>query len=138
MTGDLEVSREDYDPTHRPEHRDAPVTVPELVAPTLPGRDGAQAVEASVAPVPSRPSVEPVVEGRLADRPHFLRNVDGEEFCGQDGEPWPCREYQRTVGQVAQVTASPELVDVETAANAAGVPLPEFRARLEALGRRYR
>lgn len=28
------------------------------------------------------------------DRPHFLRNVNGQEVCGQDGEPWPCPTWQ--------------------------------------------
>lgn len=27
------------------------------------------------------------------NRPHFLRNVDGDERCGQCGEPWECPSY---------------------------------------------
>ena len=28
-----------------------------------------------------------------AGRPHFLRNIDGVEVCGQDGKPWPCPSW---------------------------------------------
>ena len=27
---------------------------------------------------------------RLEDRPHFIREVDGAELCGQCATPWPC------------------------------------------------
>ncbi len=43
------------------------------------------------------------------DRPHFLRNVDGEEVCGQDGKPWPCDRYTAMLEQdQAERTGTPD------------------------------
>lgn len=143
MSDDLEVSREDYDPNGNPGHRVPPVTVPELVAPSLPsGREISVDPVASVAPVPPevQPPAEPVMDVRVQDRPHFLRNVAGVETCGQDGEPWPCTEYRRTVEMVEQIgePTGRELVDLEDAAAAVGLSSEELRARIRAGDRRYR
>jgi len=154
MSDDLEVSREDYDPVNVEEHRVPPFTVPELEPVTLPPDREAIADPAPVianVPPEARPPAEPVVSGRMEDRPHFLRNVDGVELCGQDGEPWPCTEYLRTMAQVEatlpgysgssmQVGAPTgvELVPLVEAAAAAGLFPEELRARMEAPDRRYR
>ena len=43
------------------------------------------------------------------DRPHFLRNVDGAEVCGQDGQSWPCDTYRRMLERdAAERTGTPD------------------------------
>lgn len=71
--------------------------------------------------------------------PHFLRNVDGHEVCGTDGQPWPCEGYTGAQQQFArQAGALPDdnLIPPPTmaeAARAAGVDPDEFQARLARL-----
>ena len=66
--------------------------------------------------------------------PHFLRNVAGEEVCGQDGQPWPCVSWRGIADrQTLTEGLSPEALLVPTmaeAAAAAGMDLAEFEAAL--------
>lgn len=66
--------------------------------------------------------------------PHFLRNVNGEEVCGQDGQPWPCDEWQGIAHRGAVLETGGErssmLPTMVEAAQAAGMDLAEFEARL--------
>jgi hypothetical protein len=54
------------------------------------------------------------------DRPHFLRNIGGEEVCGQDGEPWPCDTYRAWMEdgtrEVATAVPTPDTTDHVTGA----------------------
>ncbi|ROP40707.1 hypothetical protein [Saccharothrix texasensis] len=66
--------------------------VPELPLTELRQLGGYQEpVAADVAPHHRTPRGSDL--GRAASatgRPHFARNVNGTEVCGQDGDPWPC------------------------------------------------
>lgn len=72
--------------------------------------------------------------------PHFLRNVDGVETCGQDGKPWPCGsalamadEQHILQGIAPAVQLLPTMAE---AAEAAGLDLAEFEERLRQTRRR--
>lgn len=67
--------------------------------------------------------------------PHFLRNVNGQEVCGTDSDPWPCPTYRRWVDEAARETAAanpPERIPdgatmtPEQAAHALGVDPQEL------------
>ena len=79
----------------------------------------------------------------INDAPHFLRNVDGDERCGQCGEPWECPSYRQIrlrdisplgVGAVPELMAIPPTM--AEAAAAAGMDPAAFQARLEEMRRR--
>lgn len=79
-----------------------PATLDKLTLPHLPdGDDDAEMIPTALAQIDRRE--KHVREEMLAtkaanldgnDRPHFLRNIDGREVCGQDGDPWPCDTYR--------------------------------------------
>lgn len=71
--------------------------------------------------------------------PHFLRNVNGEEVCGQCGDAFPCESYRAITDQQALDQATPVggtgLLTPPTmaeAAAAAGVDPTTFAERLRA------
>lgn len=68
------------------------------------------------------------------DRPHFLRNVGGEEVCGQDGKPWPCAEWSRMTADDTPVGSAVDetLLTREQAAAALGLTVQEVDAALAA------
>lgn len=63
-------------------------------------------------------ATEPPEPDNLDDegRPHFLRNVNGDEVCGQDGQPWPCKTWSEHIDS----NGTHDLTD-EQAAVAAGL-----------------
>lgn len=68
-----------------------------------------------------------------ASRPHFLRNVNGVEVCGQDGDPWPCATWSKWAeeGETPTAPAAPSRPSVPTmttsaAAEALGVDPQEL------------
>lgn len=81
---------------------------------------------------------EKAANADTSDRPHFLRNVDGREVCGQDGQTWPCDEYQAQLRrQAEELTGTPEqqppgrdTVSVDAVAEALGMERSELEARL--------
>lgn len=79
--------------------------------------------------------------------PHFLRNVGGEEVCGQCGDAFPCPAYKHMLARDAEraLTHSghKELPQVEMspptmaeAAAAAGIDVAELQARLQQVRQR--
>lgn len=68
------------------------------------------------------------------DRPHFLRNVGGEEVCGQDGEPWPCSAWSHMTADDTPVGSAvvENLLTREQAAAALGLSVEEVDAALAA------
>lgn len=79
--------------------------------------------------------------------PHFLRNVDGEEICGQCGEAFPCAAYKSMLARDAASALTPaggrSMPQVEIApptmqeaAAAAGIDVAELQARLQQVRQR--
>ena len=71
-----------------------------------------------------------------SDRPHFLRNIDGRELCGQDGQAWPCDQYQRMLtedqrtNELATLVPSDGLVRIGDVAAALGLTPQELANRM--------
>lgn len=67
-------------------------------------------------------------------RPHYLRNVNGVEVCGEDGEPWACATYRQWVDDAGRNLATAREIPpgatmtAEQAATALGVD-PQALAR---------
>lgn len=53
-----------------------------------------------------------------ARRPHFLRSVNGEEVCGQDGNPWPCATWSSWVAESDAVPTARPVADGATMSSA--------------------
>lgn len=66
--------------------------------------------------------------------PHFLRNVDDVERCGQDGEDWPCTAFRGMAEEARRAQFATDALSVPPtmaeAAQAAGMDPVEFQARL--------
>ena len=105
-----------YAPELPPQYADPQTTVAEQLA----------EAEAALA----RPAANLDIHGA----PHFLRNVNGEEVCGQDGQPWPCATWgEIETGAHAAQGIDPAAQEVPTmaeAALAAGMDLDVFLNRL--------
>jgi hypothetical protein len=111
-SGDAPAEVERPDGDRLAEHRTDPATVNKLTRPHVPPEDKARRPQ----PVPTAlydydPAAQAALEvlvreapgnGDTQDRPHFLRAVGDREVCGQDGEEWPCREYQEMLDRDAR------------------------------------
>jgi hypothetical protein len=101
---------------------------------------------------------EPSANVGRDDRPHFMRTVEGKgDVCGQDGESWPCPEWEH--GETARAAEAlgvsvetflaarpaqdaapsggqyrPSAEWIERAARVAGVPVEEFVKALDREG----
>jgi hypothetical protein len=129
-----DLRREDYDPINNEEHRVPPVQTSGLVLPTAPpGREGASRPDPVFVAEP-RP---PVVSGRMHDRPHFIRNVDGVELCGQCAQPWPCPQYVQDHPEALASSTPSGLVELADVATATGLTVEELRSRLGGQGGRF-
>lgn len=77
---------------------------------------------------------QPAANVDMVGMPHFLRNVNGEEVCGGCGNAFPCPAYGAMTRQSALLEGlapAAELLPTMTeAAQAAGMDLDEFAARL--------
>lgn len=113
-------------------------SVPEGYQPAAPFSDGDTDAILKAAELDRAQLAQPsgnVVHGA----PHFLRNVDGVEVCGQDGKPWPCEAYTGLERQGVQRAALPDAdlapppPTMLEAARAAGIDPVEFQARLAKL-----
>jgi hypothetical protein len=121
---------------------------PEAVEDPTPEQDSVAHFAAEIPPeyaVPQRTVEEQLAEANATlarpaanldvhGAPHFLRNVNGEEVCGQDGLRWPCPAWQEieTGAHVAQGIdpGAQEVPTMAEAALAAGMDLDEFLTRL--------
>lgn len=140
-TGDDREFAEDGTPVARM-HPD-PATLGKWTQPHLPDGTLGDPVPTMLAPVDldaERVEAElehvPATNLDTADRPHFLRNVDGREVCGQDGQDWPCDAYrdmlaedQRTSG-LQELVPSDGLVRVDDVAAALGLTPQELAERM--------
>lgn len=126
MTDEQPTSLENF-----PEPSDAGVTPPHL--PPEYAHANPDAVVRQLAEQ-ARQLAEPAGNLDAKGAPHFLRNVNGEEVCGQDGQPWPCDAWRQIGHQSARLEgltpASQLLPTMAEAAAAAGMDLNEFEERL--------
>lgn len=122
------VDREPPQPERDEQVSVAPPTVPPEYAHVDP--DTVNRVLAEQRAQLARPSANVDIQGA----PHFLRNVDGEEVCGSDGQSWPCAHARGSTGVAAPLEgadpADQLLPTMREAAQAAGMDLTEFAARL--------
>lgn len=129
---------DDGTPIARP-HAD-PATADKWTQPHLPDTDPTPAALAPINLDEERATAQlfgvPAANLDANDRPHFLRNVDGLEVCGQDGQAWPCTEYrklldddQRTNNQAGLVPAD-GMVRVGDVAAAIGLTPAELSQRM--------
>lgn len=129
MTED--ITRADYDPLGTEEHRIPPVVEPERTPiSAAPSQQGA----AEPTPVVIGEARTPAVTGRMHDRPHFIRNVDGVEVCGQCAQPWPCEEFMRDHPEALADSAGSALVSLADVAAATGLTPAEIQARMAGRG----
>lgn len=132
----------DLNDTDPEEIRRAPSLPPGGQPAAFPDTDALQAVQDL-----QRAALAQPAGNVIRDAPHFLRNVDGDEVCGQDGKPWPCPEYQAIerrneflavdgpgTGRLPEAIPTPPTM--AEAAAAAGVDVEVFAARLDAMRRR--
>jgi hypothetical protein len=80
---------------------------------------------------------QPAANVDIHGAPHFMRMIDGEEMCGQCGEPFPCPSWielseSAQSAQLPTAESSMRLPTMEEAARAAGVDLTTFVERLRA------
>jgi hypothetical protein len=126
QSDDLPTGLEDF-----PEPSGAPVRRPHL--PPEYAHADADAV-GRVLDEQARQLAQPAGNLDVKGAPHFLRNIGGEEVCGQDGQPWPCDAWRQIGHQSARLEglspASQLLPTMTEAAAAAGMDLGEFEERL--------
>jgi hypothetical protein len=130
-----DFSRAEYDPANIEAHRVPPTVAPELEQPSAPpGKEGS--VEPTAVFI--REPGPAMVTGRMHDRPHFIRVVDGVELCGQCARPWPCPAFMEDHPEALVGTGAGGLVELADVAQVTGLTMEELRSRIGAQGGRVR